>query len=236
MSVPADVEPYQDAFERIEAAVEGGRTDLGALGFWKLVTRVKADPPLADHWADVIGRIDRRAFERAVRMRFPVWVGNGTLVLGTAAGALAVAFAATTSSGTLAGLALLVAGGVWSGSVHDLAHWLVGRAVGIRFTCYFLSTRPFPILGLKIDYATYLRTSPTARAWMHASGALATKFAPFVALVFWPLTDAPAWAAWALLALGGFEILTDVLFSVRSSDWKKVRRELRVARRQHAGR
>jgi hypothetical protein len=237
MSVPGGVESYQDAFERIDAAVVGGETDLRALGFWRLVARVKADPPLAAHWADVIGRIDRRVFERAVGWRVPVWVGNGVLLLGTLAGAAAVVFAAGTSSRGIAGLALLVAGGAWSVSVHDLAHWLVGRLVGIRFTCYFLTTRPFPPRpGLKTDYATYLRASPTARAWMHASGALATKLAPFVALACWPLTDAPAWAAWGLLALGGFEILTDVLFSVRSSDWKKVRRELRVARRQHAGR
>jgi hypothetical protein len=32
--------------------------------------------------------------------------------------------------------------------------------------------------------------------------------------------------------MGAFEIATDVLFSVRSGDWKKVRRELRVARLQ----
>ena len=47
---------------------------------------------------------------------------------------------------------------------------------------------------------------------------------------------APAWAAWACLALGALQIVTDVLFSMKSSDWKKVRRELHVARRQHAGR
>jgi hypothetical protein len=65
---------------------------------------------------------------------------------------------------------------------------------------------------------------------MHASGALATKAAPFVALAFWWATDAPAWAAWACAALGVFEIVTDVVFSTKSSDWKKVARERRVAR------
>jgi hypothetical protein len=69
---------------------------------------------------------------------------------------------------------------------------------------------------------------------MHASGAVATKLAPFLALACWPATEAPAWAAWGLLALGVLQIATDVLFSVRSSDWKKVRRELRIARRRAA--
>ncbi len=139
-----------------------------------------------------MGRIDRAAFERGVPFRVPVWLGNGVLLLGALAGALAVALAMATSSQTLAGLALLFAGGAWSVAFHDPAHWLVGRAVGIRFTCYFVTWRPFPPRpGLKTDYATYLRASPTARAWMHAAGALATKLAPFVALAFWPATDAP---------------------------------------------
>jgi hypothetical protein len=232
-AVPDGAETYQDAFARIEAAVGSGETDLGALGFWRLIGEIKADPVLAGHWADLAGRIDAAAFAARVRLRLPVWAGNALLVAGTVAGGVAVGVAAGTGSPTLAGLALLFAGGAWSVSVHDLAHWLVGRAAGIRFSWYFLSTRPFPPRpGIKTDYATYLRASPLRRVWMHASGAIATKCAPFVALAFWPASDAPAWAAWGLLAMGAFEIATDVLFSVRSGDWKKVRRELRVARLQ----
>jgi hypothetical protein len=224
---------YQEAFARIEAAVAAGETDLGALGFWRLIGKVKTDPVLAAHWADAAGRIDRAAFAARVRLRVPVWAGNGLLLAGTAAGAVAVGIGVTTASPTVAGLALLFAGGAWSVSVHDLAHWLVGRATGIRFTWHYLSTRPFPPRpGLKTEYATYLRASPTGRVWMHASGAIATKLAPFAALAFWPASAAPAWAAWGLVALGAFEIVMDVLFSVRSGDWKKVRRERRVARLQ----
>ena len=69
---------------------------------------------------------------------------------------------------------------------------------------------------------------------MHASGAIATKLAPFVALAFWPASDAPWWSAAALVALGVLQIVTDILFSVRSSDWKKVKRERRIARQQAA--
>lgn len=230
MSVPGGAETYQDAFERIEAAVDAGNTDLGALGFWRLLDKIKVDPALSAHWADVVGPIDRRAFEARVRLRVPVWVGNVALALGTLAGAFAVGLALSTTDGVVAGLALVFAGGAWSVTGHDLAHWLTGRIAGIRFTSYFLAG-PFPPRpGLKTDYATYLRTGPLARAWMHASGAIVTKLAPFLALAFWPAADAPPWSAWALLALGVVQIVTDVAFSVRRSDWKKVRRELRVAR------
>jgi hypothetical protein len=236
VNAAGDVEDYQDAFARIEQAVAAGQTDLRALGFWRLLEKVKPDPTLSAHWADVAGRIDRAAYEARVRLRFPVWFGNAVLSAGTLAASVAVALALETRSEVVAGLALLFAAGTWSVTFHDLAHWLTGRAAGIRFTSYFFDRLLPPVPGMKTDYATYLRADPGARAWMHASGAIATKLAPFVALAFWPATVAPAWAALALLAFAVVLIATDVIFSVRSSDWKKVRRELRVARAQASSR
>ncbi len=230
MPAPGDGETFQERFGRIEREVEAGNTSLGRLGFWRLVAALKRDPALSEHWADVAGRIDRMAFERAVRVRFPVWLGNLVLLLGALLGAVAAGVALGASSRTVAGLALLVAAGAWAVAWHDLAHWIVGRIVGIRFVWYFFGGSFPPRPGLKTDYATYLRTAPVARAWMHASGAIATKIAPFAALALWPASDAPWWSAAALLAFGLFQIATDVLFSVRLSDWKKVRRELGVAR------
>jgi hypothetical protein len=230
----ASIESYQDAFLRMEDAVDGGETDLRALGFWKLLAKVKPEPALTEHWADVAGRIDRKAFEQGVRPRFPVWFGNAVLVAGTVVGAGAIWFALTTSNETLAGLALVASAGTLSISLHDLAHWAVGRLAGIRFTSYFFGG-PFPPRpGIKTDYATYLRTAPEERALMHASGAVASKIAPFISLACWPASNAPGWAAWVIVAIGVGQIVTDVLFSTKSSDWKKVRRERKVARARHS--
>jgi len=112
----------------------------------------------------------------------------------------------------------------------------VGRMVGMRFLAYYLRDLMPPFPGLKIDYATYLRVAPETRAWMHASGAIASKIAPLLALAFWPASDAPGWAAWAI---AGYEVLiigTDVFISTRTSDWKRFRREMRIARIQAANR
>ena len=84
--------------------------------------------------------------------------------------------------------------------------------------------------GLKTDYATYLRVPARRRAWFHASGAIATKIAPFLVLAIAPLVDAPGWAVVAVLVLAIFQIVTDVLFSTKVSDWKKFRREMAFAR------
>lgn len=239
----APVEDVQEAFSRIEAEVDKGNTDLSGLGFWRLVRQVKLDPRLAEHWADVIGRIDQKAFEQRVRPRLPVWLGNSILLL--AAGVLIVALFVAIGLGRdavgagdqlLPGLIAVAAAGGLSVNLHDLAHWVVGRMVGIRFTAYFLK-KPLLTPGLKIDYASYLRTSPGARAWMHASGAIVSKIAPFAVFVavYLPHRSAgydlfPSWSLWAILAIGVIQIITDVLFSTKKSDWKRFKRERAVAR------
>ena len=220
--------------DRIEAAVADGTTDLRSLGFWKLVQQVKLDRALVDEHADQIGRIDTAAFRAGVQLRAPVWVGNALLVAGTIVGALAVGAAFVWQTSLWKGLALVAAGVIWSVSLHSPTHWLVGYMIGIRWTDYFLGGPPPPRPGLKSDYATYLRADPDSRAWMHASGAVATKLAPFLALGWWPASGAPWWAAAALAALGVLQIVTDVAFSTKSSDWKKFRREKAIARRRRA--
>ena len=247
MGDEARIEDYQDAFARMERRVDEGDTDLSRLGFWRLVARVKLDPRLAHHWAEQVGRIDRKAFERAVRLRVPVWVGNLVLLAGTAvlSGVVIVAIdlARSDPGSPVAGwLIVLVAPGL-SGSVHGLAHWLVGRAVGIRFTHVYIGGPLRVTPGLKIDYASYLRATPGARAWMHAAGAVASKLAPFAlfAAVYLPHRASgydlfPSWSLWAVLGFAVLQLVTDLTFSVRASDWKKVRRELRLARAQRAER
>ena len=242
MSDPA-AEELQEAFRRIEAEVDKGNTNLSALGFWGLVRQVKLEPRLAEHWADVIGRIDQKAFRRSVRPLLPVWLGNAILLLVSAVliGALFVAIglgrdAVAGGDELLPGLIAVAAAGGLSVSLHDLTHWAVGRLAGMRFTAYFLK-KPLLTPGLKIDYASYLRTPPGARAWMHASGAIASKIAPFAVFVavYLPHRAAgydlfPSWSLWAILAIGVVQIVTDVLFSTKKSDWKRFKRERRIAR------
>ena len=216
--------------DRIEAAVDAGGTDLRALGFWALLARIKRDRVLVDRHAEQVGRIDTRAFRARVKWRAPVWVGNLLLVGGIVVGAFAVTLAFISTTAWIKGVALIVGGGAWSLCVHGPAHYLTGRVLDMRFTDYFLGGPRPPRPGLKTDLGSYLRVDPDSRAWFHASGAIATKLAPFVALAFWPGSGAPWWAAVVLLALGVLQILTDVTLSVKTSDWKKFLRERAVAR------
>jgi len=240
--VEADATPsggMGGGLDRIEAAVTATDSDLRRLGFWRLVALLKRDDELIDRYADQVGRIDAAAFEKHVRIRVPVWIGLLLLVIGMVFGLFAFAFATWKGtpnfsferSPTLAGIALVVTAGAWMSASHSLTHWIVGRAVGIRFTSFFQPPALVPP-GFKTDYASYLRVSPIARAWMHASGAIATKLAPFVVLALAAAYDvqAPGWAIAILWIIGIGQLVTDALISTKKSDWKKVRRELGVAR------
>jgi hypothetical protein len=218
-----------DELDRIGGAVAAGSRDLRELGFWRVVGRIKRDQVAIDRYAEAVARIDTRVFRSGVRTRVRPWIGVAAMLLVAAGGVVAVVLAGVWT-GFWAGLALVGAGVAWSVGWHLPAHAFTGWLAGISFTDAFLGGSPPPRPGLKTDYGTYLRAEPSMRAAFHASGAIATKLAPFVALALWPATNAPGWAAWVLLALGVVQIGTDIAFSRRSSDWKKVARERAVAR------
>ena len=64
---------------------------------------------------------------------------------------------------------------------------------------------------------------------MHASGALITKAIPFLLLGAAWGAEIPGWAVLVLLGVGVGQIITDIVWSTRSSDWKKFKREMAFA-------
>ncbi len=207
------------------ALVVPGPVDLRAHGFQRAVRAVERNPEWVPETADRIAAIDRQAYERRVRRRVPVGVGLTMLILGTLAGAGLIVWSAVVPRSwrgpvLLGGMAVLLV------ATHDLAHLLVGRALGIRFVGMYLR-RQFPFQpGLKIDQGSYLRVSPRTRALTHASGAVVTKLIPFALLGIAREKRYPTWLAVILVAVGLAQIATDVLWSTKYSDWKRVRAQL----------
>jgi len=56
-------------------------------------------------------------------------------------------------------------------------------------------------------------------------GALTTKVIPFALIGAAVAADLPGWTVWVLVAVGVISVITDVVWSTKSSDWKKFRRE-----------
>lgn len=223
-----------------QALQSPGKVDLPGFGFWKAVAAVKRRRDLVERHAERIARIDRGAFERQVPLRFPTALGVLVDLAGTFVGIGLIALVLNPQpAGAPAPvwqftpwkeIVFLAGMGAIIGTTHTLAHWIVGTLIGIRFTHFFTKPPLRPQPGFKIDYASYLRTPARSRAWMHASGAIVTKLVPFVVYPFALTAGLEPWGIWVILAVGVVQLVTDALFSVRASDWKKFRREMRAAR------
>lgn len=222
-----------DEIERVlnrseEAIADHRFEEVSGLGFWRAVAAVKRDPALIDAHADRIGLVDQALYRDWAPFTLGIRLGT-TAMLMVVVGGLALVGAAYRLDSPWNGLSFLAGLGALLVATHGLGHLVVGRATGIRFTAWFIKyDRPQP--GVKTDYASYLRTPARSRAWMHASGALVTKAMPFLLLPAALIAGIPGWAVIALFAIGGLQILTDVVWSVRSSDWKKYKREMRIAK------
>jgi hypothetical protein len=217
------VESILTAIENSLAA--GDDIDLASSGFWRAVTAVKRHPAWIDGAADRIGRIDRSLFERWALIRLPLALGTLVALVATALGFWLIGLAYGASPLTQA-IFLLVGTGILMVSTHGLAHLAVGRLHGMRFSHWFVGTLRRPQPGVKVDYASYLRVPPARRAWMHAAGALTTKFIPLIGLGAGWAMGAAAWAMVLLSVITVGQVVTDIIWSTKNSDWKKFRREM----------
>jgi hypothetical protein len=224
----AEIEAILEASER--ALADGGAGRLRDLGYGRAVRAVERNPDWIIRYANRLGAIDRQSFQRRVKLRLPLVSG----ILALAAGALigsVLAVAAASAPPRHKGVLLLAATGLLAATTHDLAHFLVGESLGIRFIGLYFAP-PVPVEpGLKPDYASYLRASPLKRALMHAAGAVVTKIVPFTMLGVARAERAPGWATNALGMMGATFLWIDLLLSTRHSDWKRFRRQIRLARR-----
>ncbi|MBT8213529.1 MAG: hypothetical protein KJN71_10330 [Acidimicrobiia bacterium] len=211
-----------------EKALQAGETRLGPTGFWKAVAAAKRDPALVEEFGDRFAAIDRAAFEKWAFFFVPAGFGTLLAVVWTLMGFGIVLWAYSLDQ-PWNGLVLLVGTVITLVTTHGLAHMVVGRLFGIRFTGWFVGSLGRPQPGVKVDYATYLRTPARQRAWMHASGAVLSKLIPFFALGPSLVMDAPWWTTTLLIVIGVGQIVTDIVWSTKASDWKKYRRELSFA-------
>lgn len=218
----------EESLDRAEAALDAGG-DLSGTGFWGAVRAVKESPELAERYADRIAVVDIRAHRRWAMLVLPLGLGTAIAVVVLLAG-LALVWWSYTLTGSGAVVAFLAGTGVLVGASHAPAHLVVGRLLGIRFEYWFVASIAQPQPGVKLDYSSYLRATPRRRAWMHASGALVTKLVPFLLIGAAVAADLPVWVAWVLAGLGLVMVVVDVVWSTKSSDWKRFRREMEFAR------
>lgn len=226
-SVSVETSAIEKALDASEAAVAEGR-GLAGTGFWPAVHSLKTSPELAARYGRRVAEIDQAAFGNWVWIKVPLHLGTALMLLGTAVGLVFIGLAYNLDD-LIAALIFLAGTGVLLTTTHGLGHLVVGTVVGIGFTSWFIATPGRPQPGVKVDYESYLNTPARSRAWMHASGAIVTKLVPFLLIPSAVIAGLPGWSVWVLVILAVAMVVTDVAWSTKSSDWKKFKREMRLA-------
>ena len=163
-------------------------------------------------------------------------LGNGIEVLGIAVG---VYFLVAASNINVVPLRFLVYLLSWACLVffpHCLAHFAVGRLVGVRFTHYVLGkssitklrlpvissvSSTIPLLTLKIDSGSLRLVSPSARTVMFASGAIVSMILPFLAVAV-PIGHLPVLWSVGLFLVSVANVCLDLCYSPITGDLSRI--------------
>ena len=172
----------------------------------------------------------------------PVLVGNIIGIVGSCFAGYLIYSAPNFSTALMRFILYLISIGCLIFFPHCLAHYIVGRLVGVHFRYYLVRRStieklgiPFvsdiasklPVLSLQIDHASMARVSVEARSAMYASGALCSTILPFV-VVLASLNELPASLSLILLAFCFGNLLFELYYSPKAGDFSRIKRSINV--------
>jgi hypothetical protein len=177
--------------------------------------------------------------QRKVFSRFSIAVGNTVQIAGLAAACIALALARSTPSKPAAIATMIAAWLLLYFFCHGIAHWAVGRLLGIRFAFYTVggtgnpdgySTglrwlfEHLPFFGVQTEKASMQKASPKAKAIMWSAGVMSSAVVPMLS----------AFYAWAAHLPGSRVLLIFAIFwamGTLSSNWRSSAGDFSKARR-----
>jgi hypothetical protein len=131
--------------------------------------------------------------QRKIFSRLSIVAGNALQITGLAAACVALALARSTPSKPAAILAMIAAWTLLYFFCHGIAHWAVGRILGIRFAFYTIGGtgnpegypagmrwvfEHLPFFGVQTDKASMQNASPMAKAIMWSAGVTSSAVVP----------------------------------------------------------
>jgi hypothetical protein len=178
---------------------------------------------------------------RKIFRRLSIMAGNGAQIAGIAAAFLAFAEARSAHSTTVAVVAMFLGWVLLYFCCHAIAHWIVGRILGIRFAFYTLGGtgnpegwptglrwvfEHLPFFGVQTEKASMQRASPVAKAIMWSAGVTSSAVVPTLGAL-WAWRSGIPWSK--LLVLVAIIWAVGTLASnwtSRAGDYSKARRAL----------
>lgn len=166
--------------------------------------------------------------------RLPVWLGNTIEILGLFFGILLISLF-DHSPYELQIIALFVSWFCFWYFSHCLAHYIVGKALGLRFKYYFVGKssitklnsplnplfKNFPVLGIKVDSETLKGLSKNKKFVFYSSGAIASMLTPAICLIPALRMGETIFGFMLLLTVGN--VLLTLIFSPKVGDLFRAR-------------
>ena len=178
---------------------------------------------------------------RKIFGRLSIVVGNAIQISGVVAAYLALG-AARSAHSTIGAVVAMVAGWILLYfCCHAIAHWIVGRSLGIRFAFYTVggTANPegwpaglrrlfehLPFLGVQTEKASMQKASPIVRAIMWSAGVTSSAFVPTLGALWAWHSGAPGSKLFLLVALFWAVGTLASNWTSRAGDFSKARRAL----------
>jgi len=178
---------------------------------------------------------------RKIFGRLSIMAGNAMQISGVVAACLALSAARSAHSTTDAVVAMVAGWVLLYFSCHAIAHWVVGRILGIRFAFYTVGGtgnpegwpsglrwlfEHLPFLGVQTEKASMQKASPTARAIMWSAGVTSSAVVPTLG-AFWAWRSGVPWSKLFFLVALFWAVGTLASnWTSRAGDYSKARRAL----------
>ena len=206
--------------------------------------RIKAAPTALSEVPQNVNHTDSTP-KRKVFGRLSIVAGNLVQVAGLAGACFALS-AARSARSTPAAVAAMVLGWVLLYfCCHAIAHWSVGRVLGIRFAFYTVGGtgnpegwpvaarwvfEHLPFFGVQTEKASMQKASPRAKAIMWSAGVTSSAVVPTLGALFAWRSGVPGSKLFLLFSLGWAAGTLASNWRSRNGDYSKARRALSSSR------
>jgi hypothetical protein len=178
---------------------------------------------------------------RRIFGRLSIPAGNAVQIAGLIVAFLALAAARSAHSTTVAVLAMIAGWVLLYFCCHAIAHWVVGRILGIRFAFYTVGGTGNPkgwppglrwifehllFFGVQTEKASLQSASPVAKAIMWSAGVTSSALIPTMGVLWAWHSRVPGSSFFLLFALGWAAGTLASNWTSHTGDYSKARRVL----------
>jgi hypothetical protein len=186
--------------------------------------------------------VDNLFSSRLIFGRLSIFVGNALQIAGIAAACFALGAARAMHSRVPAVVAMLAAWVLLYFFCHGIAHWVVGRLLGIRFAFYTVggTGNPeaypaglrwvfahLPFFGVQTEKASMQTATPMAKAIMWSAGVTSSAVVPTLGALYAWRSGIPGSKLFLIFAIVWAIATLASNWTSRTGDYSKARRALR---------